>query len=65
MLESQLKRAMWQQAARRVVLMDSGKFGANKFAAFAAYDDIHIVVSDDKLQEEHRQALIAHNVKVL
>lgn len=65
MLESQLKRAMWQQAARRVILMDSGKFGTNKFAAFAAYGDIHVVVTDDAIGEHQRQALLAKDIEVL
>lgn len=63
--EAQIKRTMIQQASHRVVLLDSSKFGANKFAAFAAYGDVNVVITDDGISDEHRQALIQANVKVL
>lgn len=63
--EAQIKRAMLGQAALRVVLMDSAKFGGNKFAAFAAYGDVHVVVSDAGLGAEQRQALVRAGVKVI
>lgn len=63
--EAQIKRTMLQQASQRVVLLDSSKFGSNKFAAFAAYGDVNVVITDDGLSDEHRQALIQANIKVL
>lgn len=63
--EAQIKKAMLQQATTRVVLMDSGKFGTNKFAAFAAYGDVHILVTDEGIPDDQRQALAQANVKVL
>lgn len=65
LLEAQIKRAMIQQAATRVVLMDSSKFGVNKFASFAAFADIHYVITDDRLSPLHREALMLAGVKVL
>lgn len=63
--EAQLKKAMLQQATQRVVLMDSTKFGTNKFAAFASYIDVQVVVTDDGIPDEHRQALAMASIKVL
>lgn len=65
MLEAQIKRAMWRQAARRVILMDSSKFGTNRFAAFAGYDDVHTVITDTAIPDDHRRALLEHNIEVL
>lgn len=63
--EAQIKRAMLQHATTRVVLMDSSKFGHNKFAAFAAYADVNVLVTDDGIADEHRAALALANVKVM
>lgn len=63
--EAQIKRAMLQQAALRVVLIDSSKFGSNKFAAFGGYGDVNCVVSDDLLAEDQRRSLEGSGIKVL
>lgn len=63
--EAQIKRAMLQQASTHIVLMDSSKFGTNKFAAFAAYTDVQMVITDDGLSDEHRQGLLQANIKVI
>jgi DeoR/GlpR family transcriptional regulator of sugar metabolism len=63
--EAQIKKVMLQQASTKVMLMDSSKFGTNKFAAFAAYGDMDLLVTDDGISAEHRQALLQASVKVL
>jgi DeoR/GlpR family transcriptional regulator of sugar metabolism len=63
--EAHLKKMMLNQAARRIIVMDSHKFGANKFSAFAAYGEVQTLISDDGLDELDRQALKAAGVQVL
>ena len=57
--ESAVKGAMVKAAARRIVVADSSKYGADSFSRFASLADVDTVVTDDALLETHPEAVDA------
>ena len=55
----QAERQMMQQAQQVVLLVDAGKFGQRALAQLCTLPDIHVVVSDPALPEEHRSQVRA------
>jgi DeoR family fructose operon transcriptional repressor len=54
--ESTVKGAMVKAAARRIVVADSSKYGADSFSRFATLADVDTVVTDGRLLETHPEA---------
>jgi len=52
LIEAEIKTAMLKAARRTVVLADHTKFGTDHFAAFAALDDIDVIISDSGLDAD-------------
>ncbi len=57
--EAEIKSAMLRAARRKVVLADHTKFGDDHFAAFAALEDIDVIISDTGLEADVAQEVEA------
>ena len=55
--EAEIKAAMVKSARRTVVLADHTKFGDDHFSAFAALDDIDVVITDTGLDADVAQEI--------
>lgn len=55
--EAQIARAMVRNARSVTILADSSKFGRHAAFAVCAMQDIDLVISDDKLDKAHKEAL--------
>jgi DeoR family fructose operon transcriptional repressor len=63
--ESAAKRALIRSATTVIALFDSSKFAERHVFAFATYDDLDVVVTDDGISQADRAALEEHDVKVV
>ena len=63
--EAAVKRAMIEASARRVLLMDSSKMNCHTLATVGPVDMIDILVTDDGLALEDKEALEAQGVEVV
>lgn len=63
--EAATKRALIGCAGRSVVLADSSKVGVNHFAAFAAADDIDLMITDHRLGAEAAAEIEATGLQVV
>jgi DeoR family transcriptional regulator, fructose operon transcriptional repressor len=63
--EAAVKRAMVMSARRVVLLADSSKYGARYFARFATLDQVHVVVTDTGLSDEHAEEIAALGPEVI
>jgi DeoR family fructose operon transcriptional repressor len=62
--EHTLKKAMIQCAHRVVALVDQSKFGNAQMFAFAAFEDIDVLVTDDRVEPEAVEFLTGHGIDV-
>jgi DeoR family ulaG and ulaABCDEF operon transcriptional repressor len=51
------EQRMMQQAQEVILLIDSTKFGQQALARLCDLKDIDVVVSDERLSDEHRQSV--------
>ncbi len=63
--EAQLNRIMVEIARETVVVADSSKFGKRSLAFIIPIDKIHRVITDEGIQEEDRQNLLAHHIDLI
>src|SRR5690606_34904123 len=59
------ERRMMQQAGQVILLADSSKFGQQALARLCALDEIDVVVSDDALPPDTRQAILDRGCKLI
>lgn len=62
--ESLLKRAMIDAARRVVAIVDQSKFGNDQLYNFAAFDDLDVLITDDRVDDGAVAAIAAHGVDV-
>lgn len=63
--EAEVKRAMIETAAKRILLMDSSKMNCHTLATVGPVEMIDILVTDDGLAAEDKKALEARGVEVV
>lgn len=63
--EAATKRAMVASARQVVVLADASKVGAESPVRFARLDDVDVLVTDDAIDDEERQALVDAGLEVV
>ena len=63
--EQAMKRTMIGCASRVVALADESKFGNSQMFAFAALEDIDVVVTDTRVDEDTAEILTGHGVTVV
>ena len=63
--EQAMKQAMIASAARVVGLVDESKFGNNQMFAFAALDDLDLLVTDTRVDADTAEILAGHGVTVV
>ncbi|MGY5766352.1 DeoR/GlpR family DNA-binding transcription regulator [Brachybacterium sp. DNPG3] len=63
--EGAVKSAFAARAALRVVLADSSKARAHRLVAFAAIADVDVLVTDDGIPPDLREALVESGVEVV
>ncbi|TCL05443.1 DeoR/GlpR family DNA-binding transcription regulator [Sodalis ligni] len=62
---ARLKQQMLQASERKILLVDSSKFGRRSFVRICHYHDIDVVITDQLADEEFRQELAWNNVLVI
>lgn len=62
--EALLKRAMIESARRVVAIVDQSKLGNDQTFAFAGFDDLDVLITDDRADEDSVAAIEAHGVEV-
>lgn len=65
LIEAETKRAMIQNAAKVVLLADSSKFGNTALARICSWNEIDLLITDDKLSPEAQTALELKGVEVM
>ncbi|HBX82460.1 MAG: DeoR/GlpR family DNA-binding transcription regulator [Propionibacteriaceae bacterium] len=63
--EAGVKRAMVKAAAKVVVLADSEKFGSELLVRFANLNEVHMLITDNQLSVEARDALQTAGIEVV
>ena len=62
--ESVLKRAMLESARRVVAMVDQSKFGNDQMFAYAALDEIDVLVTDTRADDDALTVLAEHDLEV-
>jgi DeoR family transcriptional regulator, fructose operon transcriptional repressor len=62
--ESVLKRAMLESARRIVAMVDQSKFGNDQMFAYAALDEIDVLVTDTRADDDALTVLAEHDLEV-
>jgi DeoR family fructose operon transcriptional repressor len=62
--ESVLKRAMLESARRVVAMVDQSKFGNDQMFAYAALDEIDVLVTDARADDDALTVLAEHDLEV-
>ena len=65
LLEAETDRAFIAAAQRVVVLADSTKWGVRGLSRLARLDEAHVLVTDNNLSAEAKEALEAHVERVV
>ncbi|MFS8047435.1 DeoR/GlpR family DNA-binding transcription regulator [Rhizobium sp. BR 314] len=60
-----IKRAMFNSAARRVLLMDHTKFERRALHSFAALDEFDVVIVDEQIPAAHLERMQSKNINVV
>ncbi|MCI8835192.1 MAG: DeoR/GlpR transcriptional regulator [Ruminococcus sp.] len=63
--EAVLKRTVMQQAGQRILLMDSSKIGVKSTYSFCSLKEVDILITDDRLPEDFREACRKQGVQVI
>lgn len=61
----EIKRAMFESAAKRILLADHTKFGRRALHAFAALSEFDVVIVDEGTPAEHLDRLHSKNINVV
>ncbi|WP_143044381.1 DeoR/GlpR family DNA-binding transcription regulator [Paenibacillus sp. CF384] len=56
LMDTQVKKSMIQSGAKIVMMLDSSKYGTRSFATVARLDEISVLVTDDGIPEQIREA---------
>jgi DeoR family transcriptional regulator, fructose operon transcriptional repressor len=62
--EHMIKRAMIERAGRVVALVDQSKFGNMQMFSFATFDEIDVLVTDTRVEQEAVDFLESHGISV-
>jgi DeoR family fructose operon transcriptional repressor len=62
--EHTIKRSMIKRARRVVAMVDQSKFGNVQMFSFATFDEIDVLVTDTRVDEEAVDFLTSHNIAV-
>ena len=62
--ESALKRAMIESARRVVALVDHSKFGNDQMFSYAALDEIDVLITDTRIDDDTLMVLAEHDLEV-
>lgn len=62
--EAEMKKAMISSAQEVICLADYSKFHKSAFVSFCSFDDIDILITDDRITEEDKKFLEAKGIKV-
>lgn len=60
-----VKRAMIQSASRVYLVADSSKIGRTSFSSLGGIDLVHVLVTDNGIRDEDRQAFLDAGIKVV
>lgn len=63
--DAAVKKAMLEQASRRILLADHSKFNKAAFVRLIGFDRIDYLVTDQEPSDEWKEALLKHGVKLL
>lgn len=63
--ETVLKQTIIRQAEQKILLMDSSKVGVKSTYSICGLEDVDIIISDDNLPGEFREACRKHHVQVI
>ena len=63
--EQEMKRAMIESAGRVVAMVDESKFGNNQMFSFAGLDEIDVLVTDTRVDDDTVALLDGHGLTVL
>jgi DeoR family fructose operon transcriptional repressor len=63
--EYTIKRAMIERARRVVALVDQSKFGNVQMFSFASFDEIDVLITDTRADQEDLDFLTSHEITVL
>jgi DeoR family transcriptional regulator, fructose operon transcriptional repressor len=62
--ESQVKRAMIESSRRVVAIVDQSKFGNDQMFSYAGLDEIDVLVTDDRVDDDAVAVLAEHGIEV-
>lgn len=65
MLDAEIKRLALQQARETNIVMDSSKFGVQALVSFAAFDDVHRIITDRRPDGELGDACTEAGIELL
>ena len=60
--EASLKKAVMKKAALRIMLIDKSKLSRRNPFTFAMLSDVELIIGDDSLPEEFREACLAEKI---
>jgi DeoR/GlpR family transcriptional regulator of sugar metabolism len=63
--DAEIKQALIKSARRIILCIDSSKIGQAFLAHFAPLDVVHVLVTDDEITTEDREALEHHGIQVI
>jgi DeoR family fructose operon transcriptional repressor len=63
--ETLVKRAMIESAGWVVAMVDHSKFGNDQMFGYASFDDIDVLITDDRVSGEEVGQLEAHDIEVV
>jgi DeoR family transcriptional regulator, fructose operon transcriptional repressor len=63
--ETLVKRAMIDSASWVVAIVDHSKFGNDQMFGYASFDDIDVLVTDDRVGDDEVAAVEAHDIEVV
>jgi DeoR family fructose operon transcriptional repressor len=62
--ESLLKRAMIESSRRVVAMVDQSKFGNDQMFSYATLDEIDVLVTDSRVDDDAVAVLVEHDIEV-
>lgn len=64
-LQAMVKQRLIKQSDKVYLLSDNSKLGLQAFTHVAGWEDIHVVITDDGIQEAHSEALRSRGIEVM
>jgi DeoR family transcriptional regulator, fructose operon transcriptional repressor len=59
-----MKRAMIESARRVVAIVDQSKFGNGQMFSYAALDEIDVLITDSRVDDDTADVLAGHDIDV-